>query len=115
MHMTFAELLCRTDAYCERRILEGSAEQTFEIIRSGRHADPQFRRILSTLTQWCAIREPNMYLQRSEVVNALGPMRLRLSAEAEATPAYQALIQFIRAVDAAYDDKVLDGEPDFRH
>lgn len=113
--MTFAEFLCRVDAYCDHRILHGSPEDTFTTIANGTHPDLQYSSILQDLVHWCAIRDSYSRVNRSGVVNALGPMRLAQNNDSPDLRDYQALIQFIRAVDSAFDDKILDGEPELYH
>jgi hypothetical protein len=106
--VTFAELLLRTDRPLDGRVLDGTPQQTFDRLRAGRHRDPGLQRILRMVIDWCALAKVDESVERAALVNALGPLRLELMQSGEDLETYAVLNTFIAAVDAAFDEAVLD-------
>lgn len=105
--MTLGELLLRLHGpRCP--ILSGTAAETLELVRVGRHPDPAVGEILLTIVQWCAPEGVQAVVDRAAVVNALGPLRRRYMA-GEGTPeGFRMLNCFVEAVDKAFDQESLD-------
>jgi hypothetical protein len=108
--MTFAELLQRTEGHCAGRVLDGDATQTLARLRDGSHRDAAMQPVLKMVIDWCALTGANDPVERAAVVNALGPMRLELMRSGKDLETYAALNSFIAAVDAAFDEAVLDAD-----
>jgi len=106
--MTFEDLLRRLDGRCARAVLCGTAAQTWDRVTAGEHPDALMGQVLATLGQWCArgrLQEP---VERSAAVNALGPLRLQYMADDGAPEGLRLVDQVVQAIDAAFDDEVLD-------
>ena len=113
--MTLGGLLARLDPYCEGRVLAGTPEQTCTALREGTHPDPQYGPLLGMVVAWCALTDASSAVERSAVVNALGPLRLELMQSDTDLARYRALNDLVQAVDAAFDDARLDQTPHGTH
>ena len=110
--MTFAEFLLRIDAYCDHRVLAGNPVETFEAVRQGRHPDAHYARPIKVLIDWCVLTSSDTVVERAALVNALGPVRLAYQQDDAPQDGYAELAKLIRAIDAAFDDALLEGPPD---
>ncbi|HDP88462.1 MAG TPA: hypothetical protein ENN42_00640 [Thioalkalivibrio sp.] len=106
--MTFAEFLRRIDTYCDHRVLAGTPAETFAAVRADGHPDMAYGPLLKTLLDWCAITSLDMRVERTALVNALGPLRLGYQQEGASQAGYAELAALIRAIDAAFDDARLE-------
>lgn len=111
--MTFAEFLLRIDAYCDERVLAGNPVESFEAVQSDTHPDKHYARLLKTLIDWCALTSSDATVERAALVNALGPVRLEYQQDDAPQEGYAELAKLIRAIDAAFDDALLE-RPDTR-
>lgn len=101
----FDECLSRLDQHCGRELLAGAlpAAMLADDGPQGPYADA-----IRMLVDWVPIRAVDQPVARNELIQALGPLRLRYQAGNSGDPAhYRALAQLIRAIDAVFDDACL--------
>ena len=106
--MTFAEFLLRIDAYCDHRVLAGNPLETFDAVKQDRHPDAAYARLIKVLIDWCALTSSDVVVERAALVNALGPVRLEYQQDDAPQQGYAELATLIRAIDAAFDDALLE-------
>ena len=106
--MRFSEFLARIDPYCDRQVLQGDVQHTFALLRAHRHPHAAYQKLLRMLMDWCTITQPDADVERASLVNALGPIRLEHQTDNAPTEGYAELMKLIRAIDAAFDDALLD-------
>jgi hypothetical protein len=106
--MTFAEFLLRIHPYCDHRVLAGNPVETFDAVQQGTHPDEQYGRLIKVLIDWCALASSDAVVERATLVNALGPVRLEYQQDGAPQDGYAELAKLIRAIDAAFDDALLE-------
>lgn len=109
--MTFADLLIRLSGY---QLPVPTTQEAATGLAAARTGAPDAlagpcQTLLITLINWCRIETLDTAVSRSAVIDALGPLRRQYMAD-PAAPAedFRLLNRFIEAVDAAFDDEVLD-------
>lgn len=103
--MPFDACLTRLDAHCGGELLAGAAPATLcEEVRDGR-SDSPYAEALRLLLDWVPVRRLDQTVTRSELVLALGPLRLRYQAQEAPLAEYRALTRLIHAIDAVYDER----------
>lgn len=110
--MTFAELLIRLSAHGLTVPAPGDPQRALETLLA--HPVPDAcpascDDILATLVAWCRIEQGETLVSRSEVIEALGPLR-RYCMAATDSPAtgFALLNRFIETIDAVFDEESLD-------
>lgn len=105
--MTLAELIQYLDAHTKFRYLDGDAQQTLTKARTDQHSNGVVGAIIKAIAEKCACMDARCNLERVDVVNALGPMRLKYMADDAPVDGFRTIEGTIIAIDAAFNDEAL--------
>ncbi|ARU32142.1 hypothetical protein CAP31_10905 [Sulfuriferula sp. AH1] len=74
-------------------------------------ADDFLAEVSTMIYNWCALTSPQSQVERTAVVNALGPLRRRFMAGEGAAQDFLRLNQIIEAIDAVFDNAATRPRP----
>lgn len=107
--MRLGELLRRLDPYCGQRVLAGMEPgAALEAADAGSHPHPVTGEALAMLLAWSGAKDAEDSVDRTQAVDALGPLRRRYMSDDAPPDGLRAVQELIEAIDAAFDDEVLD-------
>lgn len=113
--MTFTQLLLFLQNILQRPILIDSPSHTLDLIASEKHPDEMLGEMLKLMLDWCRITDAEQPVERAALINALGPMRLKLMGDDGDIHAYRLIGQLIAAVDEAFDLEASKPDPSELH
>ena len=105
--MTLAELMQYLDEHSDYAILDGDPAQTLARARAGDHRDALAGEILGAIAEHCGCDDTDAVLERSEVVAALGPLRLRYMRDDAPVAGFRMVERSIQLVDGAFNEEAL--------
>lgn len=106
--MRFADLLLQLDPRTGGALLCGLAPQeALDAAAAHAHPDPVGGEILRLWRDWCPLTDAAATVERSALVNALGPLRRRAMADELSPEGFQLLNRVVEAIDAVFDEAVL--------
>jgi hypothetical protein len=103
-HLPFRDCLAHLDAHCGGDLLDGrSPDEILAMLERDEQPGP-YDEALRMLAEWIPLRDAGQTVTRIELIQALGPLRLRYQAQDGDAESYRALVRLIRAIDTAYDE-----------
>jgi hypothetical protein len=103
-HLPFRDCLAHLDAHCGGDLLDGrSPDEVLAMLERSEQPGP-YDEALRMLVEWLPLRDAGQTVTRIELIQALGPLRLRYQTQDGDTESYRALVRLICAIDAAYDE-----------
>ena len=105
--MTFNELLGYLIHYSKYDIADGDVSQTFAAARNGTHKNPIAGHVIDQLFNNSKLSDVEGSLERTQAVNALGPIRLFYMKDDAPVEGFRLVEDIVHKIDGAYNDEAL--------
>ncbi len=105
--MTFNELLGYLIGHCKYDIADGDVSQTFAAARNGSHKNAIAGHVIDQLFSNSKLDNVDGTLERTQAVNALGPVRLFYMKDDAPVEGFRLVEDIVHKIDGAYNDEAL--------
>ncbi len=105
--MTFNELLGYLMSHSKYDITDGDVSQTFTAAQTGTHKNAIAGHIIAQLFSNSKLADVNDSLERTQAVNALGPIRLFYMKDDAPVEGFRLVEDIVHKIDGAYNDEAL--------
>ena len=105
--MTLGELLQFLDANTSHDFLAGGVAESLTLARNGEHPDPIAGEILAGIAEGCGATDTDTEVERAQVVNSIGPLRLKYQADDAPMEGFRLMRETVLAIDGAFDDEAI--------
>ncbi|MGM0411794.1 MAG: hypothetical protein ACQERG_00590 [Pseudomonadota bacterium] len=105
--MTLGELLQYLDAHTNHDFLAGEVAESLTRAQNGEHPDPIAGEILAGIAEGCGAANTDAEVERSQVVNSIGPLRLKYQADDAPVEGFRLMRETVLAIDAAFDQEAI--------
>lgn len=105
--MILSQLITYLDEHTQYQFLSGDAAQSLTLSQQNEHPEAVAGEMLKAIAEACQCSDVSCELKREDVVNALGPMRLKYMADDAPVEGFRLLEKSILAIDAAFNEEAL--------
>ena len=105
--MTFSELLQQLEKRLPGQVLDGSAAETLEKARAGKHRHALAGKIIASLFEKSGLGDAAAPISRSQAITALAPIRLEFMKDDAPVEGFRLVEKIVHAIDGAFNDEAL--------
>lgn len=105
--MTFSELLQQLEKRLPGQVLDGSAAETLEKTRAGKHRHELAGKIIANLFEKSGLADAAAPISRSQAITALAPIRLEFMKDDAPVDGFRLVEKIVHAIDGAFNDEAL--------
>jgi len=105
--MTFSELLQQLEKRLPGQVLDGSAAETLEKARAGKHQHALAGKIIADLFEKNGLADAAAPISRSQAITALAPIRLEFMKDDAPVDGFRLVEKIVHAIDGAFNDEAL--------
>lgn len=105
--MTLAELLQYLNDNTRYGVLDGDPDRTLAKALAGNHRDALIGVVIAAIARACACAGVSAAVERAQVINALGPIRLKYMADDAPVEGFRTVESLIQTIDSAFNDEAL--------
>lgn len=105
--MTLAELLQQLEKRLPGQVLDGSAAETLEKARAGKHQHELVGKIIAGLFEKNELPNAAAPISRSQAITALAPIRLEFMRDDAPVDGFRLVEKIVHAIDGTFNDEAL--------